>query len=72
MNSEIHLSFEGTTLAPQRQIKIVGVNYGSKVTFKANITQIARTGKLASLKRISCPTDGRGASCSTMYRSVPR
>ncbi|MPC63029.1 hypothetical protein E2C01_057121 [Portunus trituberculatus] len=61
-SSEIRLLFEGTTLAPQEEMKILGVTYDSKLTFRTHITQLARTaaGKLASLRRISCLLDARG------------
>ena len=58
----IRLCYNGTTLEPEDKIKILGVTYDSKLTFKTHIEELARTaaGKLASLRRISWLLDSRG------------
>lgn len=56
------LSFGRTTLIPLRELKILGVTYNDKLTFKSQIMQLTRTaaGKLASLRRTSWLLDSRG------------
>ncbi|MPD00432.1 RNA-directed DNA polymerase from mobile element jockey [Portunus trituberculatus] len=56
-------------LAPQEEMKILGVTYDSKLIFRMHITQLARTvsGKLASLRRISWLLDAR--VCELLYKS---
>lgn len=58
---DLRPTFNKTTLAPQQEIKILGVTYDSKLTFRTQIEQLARTaaGKLASLRRISWLLDER-------------
>ncbi|KAK3883412.1 hypothetical protein Pcinc_012246 [Petrolisthes cinctipes] len=52
---DIRLFFDGAFLTTSRELKILGVNYDDKLTFKPHIMQLARTaaGQLASLRRIS-------------------
>ena len=70
--SRLHLTFQGTTLALQQEVQILGVTYDNKMTFKAHISQLARTaaGKLASLRRISWLLDARGREL--LYKSQVR
>ena len=71
-SSEIRLLFDGATLAPQNEIKILGVTYDSKLTFRTHITQLTRTaaGKLTCLRRISWLLDARGREL--LYKSQVR
>ncbi|KAK3869652.1 hypothetical protein Pcinc_025056 [Petrolisthes cinctipes] len=59
---DIRLFFNGAFLTPSRELKILGVTYDDKLTFKPHIMQLARTaaGQLASLRRISWLLDNRG------------
>ncbi|KAK4287372.1 hypothetical protein Pmani_039553 [Petrolisthes manimaculis] len=59
---DIRLFFDGAFLTPTRELKILGVTYDDKLTFKPHIMQLARTaaGQLASLRRISWLLDNRG------------
>ncbi|KAK3857033.1 hypothetical protein Pcinc_036688 [Petrolisthes cinctipes] len=59
---DIRLFFDGAFLTPSRELKILGVTYDDKLTFKPHIMQLARTaaGQLASLRRISWLLDNRG------------
>ena len=61
-DSCIHLDFNGTTLTPQQEIKILGVTYDNKLTFRSHISQLARTAaeKLAILRRIAWLLDCKG------------
>ncbi|KAK3857130.1 hypothetical protein Pcinc_036597 [Petrolisthes cinctipes] len=58
---DIRLFFDGAFLTPSRELKILGVTYDDKLTFKPHIMQLARTaaGQLASLQRISWLLDNR-------------
>ena len=58
-DSRIQVDFNGTTLTPQQEINTLGVTYDSKLIFRNQISQIARTAaaKLASLKKVSCLLD---------------
>ncbi|KAK4319484.1 hypothetical protein Pmani_009587 [Petrolisthes manimaculis] len=58
---DIRLFFDGAFLAPSKELKILGVTYDDKLTFKLHIMQLARTtaGQLASLRRISWLLDNR-------------
>ncbi|KAK4324575.1 hypothetical protein Pmani_004786 [Petrolisthes manimaculis] len=58
---DIRLFFDGAFLAPSKELKILGVTYDDKLTFKPHIMQLARTaaGQLASLRRISWLLDNR-------------
>ena len=49
---DIRLSYNGTLLTPQEKMKILGVTYDSKLTFRTHIEELAR--------RISCLFDSRG------------
>lgn len=53
--SVIHIHFNRTVLKPQQELKVLDVTYGSKLSYKLHLRQLARTaaGKLASLRRKS-------------------
>lgn len=59
---DLRKTFNKTAMASQQEIKILGVTYDSKLTFRTHIEQLARTaaGKLPFLRRISLLLDQRG------------
>ena len=59
---DIRPTFNGMPLTPQREMKVLGVTYDAKLTFRSHIEQLARTaaGQLASLRRITWLLDERG------------